>query len=61
MSIRSSHKKDHSIAVDQAIYDTSIVAEYLDNSTVKKSTKFYKTAFPSDMIFTKADSSTSDE
>ena len=53
--------KDHSISVDQAIYDTSIVTKYLDNATVKTIIKFYKTTFPSDMIFTKADASTSDE
>ena len=53
--------KDHSISVDQARYETYIVVKYMDTSTVKKSTKFYKTTFPSDMIFTKDDSSTSDE
>ena len=46
--------------MDQARYDTSIVAKYLDTATVKVSTKFYKTTFPSDMIFTKEDVSTSD-
>ena len=53
MSIRICHIKDHSISVDQATYATSVVANYLDTATVKGSTKFYKTAFPSDMIFTK--------
>ena len=53
--------KDHSISVDQARYATSIVAKYLDTSTVKVSRKFYKTILPSDMIFTKEDVSTSDE
>ena len=53
--------KDHSISVDQDIHATSIVAKYLDSATVKTSTKFYKTTFPSDMIFTKADTSTIDE
>ena len=53
--------KDHSTSVDQAIYDTSIVTKYLDTVTVKTSTKFYKITLPSDMIFTKADASTSDE
>ena len=47
--------KDHYIYVYQARYATSIVAKYLDNSIVKTSTKFYKTTFSSDMIFTKAD------
>ena len=37
------------------------MAKYLDTSTFKTSTKFYKTTFPSDMIFTKDDASTSDE
>ena len=53
--------KYHSISVDQAIYDTSIVAKYLDTAKVKSSKKFYKTTFPSDMIFTKYDTSTSAE
>ena len=53
--------KDHSIYLDQARYSTSIVAKYLDTATVKASTKFYKATFPSDMIFTKDDTSTSDK
>ena len=53
--------KDHSISVYQDRYDTSIVDKYLDTSTVKTITKFYKTNFPSDMMFTKADAHTSDE
>ena len=61
MSIRIYQMKDHSISVYQARYDTSIVAKYLDTATVKASAKFYKTTFPSDMIFSKADASTSDE
>ena len=61
MSIRISRLKDHSIFVDQARYATSIVSKYLDTSTVKVSTKFYKTTLPADMIFTKEDVSTSDE
>ena len=42
-------------SVNQARYVTSIVAKYLDTATVKKSTKFYNTTLPSDIIFTKAD------
>ena len=61
MSIRISQLKDHSISVDQARYTSYIVAKYLDTSTVKVSTKFYKTTLPADMIFTKEDVSTSDE
>ena len=53
--------KDNSISVDQYRYDTSIVSKYLDTATVKTSTRFYKTTFPYDIIFTKADSYTSDE
>ena len=47
--------------MDQARYATSIVEEYLNTDTVKASTNFYKTTLPSDMIFTKADASTSDK
>ena len=53
--------KDHSISVDQARYATYIFAKYLDNKKVKTSTKFYKTTLPSDIIFKKYDTSTSDE
>ena len=61
VSIRIYQLKDHSISVDQARYATSIVAKYLETATVKVSTKFYKTIFPADVIFTKEDLSTSDE
>ena len=61
MSIRISQMKDHSISVDWARYYTSIVDKYSDTATVKTRTKFYNTTFPSDIIFTKADASTSDE
>ena len=61
MSIIIYQLKDHPISVDQARYDTSIVAKYLDTATVKVSTKFYKTTFPADMISTKDDVYTSDE
>ena len=53
--------KDHYISVDQARYANSIVEKYLETATVKKNTKFYNNTFPSDMIFTKADASISDE
>ena len=49
------------MSVDQAIYATSIVAKYLDTATVKASKFFYKTNFPSDIIFTKADASASND
>ena len=53
LSIIISQLEDHSISVDQTRYATSVVAKYLDTATVKVSTKFYKTTFTSDMIFTK--------
>ena len=61
MSISILQMKDHPISVDQARYATYIVDKYMYNSTVKASTNFYKTTFPSDMIFTKDDAYTSDE
>ena len=61
MSISISHLKYHSISVDQARYDNSVVSKYLDAGIVKKSTKFYKTTLTSDMIFKNDDLSNSDE
>ena len=61
MSIRIYQMKDHYIYVDQARYATSIVAKYLDTATVKASTNVYITICPSDMIFTKDDTFTSNE
>ena len=61
VSIRIYQMGYHSISVDQDRYPTSIVAKYLDTSTVKKSKKSYKTTLPSDMILAKADASNSDE
>ena len=52
--------KDHYISVDQARYAPSIMAKYY-TFTFKTSTKFHKTNFPYDMIFTKTAASTSDE
>ena len=60
VSIRISQMKDYSISVDQARYATPFVAKYLYTVTVKASTRFYNTTLPSDMIFNKADASTSD-
>ena len=59
MLIRISQMRDNYISVDQARYANSIVAKYLDRATVKSGKKFYKTTLPSDMIFTKDDTSTS--
>ena len=61
ISIRISQMKYHSIYVDQDIYATYIDAKCLYTATVKAGINFYKTTLPSDMIFTKYDSSTSDK
>ena len=42
MSIRTSKLKDSYILVDQDIYATSIVAKYLDTTTIKENPKFHK-------------------
>ena len=46
---------------NHARYATYVVEIYLDTATVEASKKFHKTKFPSDMIFTKYYTSTSDE
>ena len=51
--------KDHSIPVYQSRYATHIVDKYMDIETDKTGI-FYENNFPSDMIFTKDDTSTSD-
>ena len=61
VSFRMYQIKDHYISVNQARYATSIVEKYLDTATVKAIKTFYRTTFPYDMIFTKDDTSTSDE
>ena len=61
MSIRIAQIKNHSISVYQDRYNTSIVAKYLDTVIFKASTIFYKTNFPSDIIFSEANASISDE
>ena len=61
MSIMISNMKDHFISLHQDVYATYIVTKYLDYETVKTCTNFYKSTLPSDMIFTKAGASTSDE
>ena len=53
--------RDHYISVYQDRYNTSIVTKYLDTAIVQTRTKFYKTNFRADMIFTKSDASTCDE
>ena len=53
--------RDSSIYVDQARHATSIVEKYLATATVKAIKTFYKTKLPSNMIFTKYDTSISDE
>ena len=61
MFIRISRLKYHYISVDQARYDTSVVAKYINTSTIKENSKLHETNLPHDMIFTKEDASTSDE
>ena len=61
MSIIISQMKNNSVSIDQARYSTSVVEKYLDTATVKTSKNIYKTAFPSDIIFTKADLYASDD
>ena len=61
MSIRIYQIKYHYISVDQSIFDTSIVAKYLDTSTFKTSNFFHKTTLTPDMIFTKDDTYISDQ
>ena len=48
-----SQLKDHYISVDQDSHATSFFAKYQDNSTIKESSKCYKTNLSHDMIFTK--------
>ena len=61
MPISISQMKDHSISVDQDRSATYILAKYLDTDIVKTSTKFYKTTFPYDMVFSKDDASIIDD
>ena len=61
VSIRISQMNDHSNSVDQSRCATSIVSNYLDVDIVTTNEKFYKTNLAYDMIFTKTDTSTSDE
>ena len=61
ISNRISFMNDYSISVDHARYSNSIRYKYLDTATVNTSTKFSKSTFPSDMIFTKDDVSSSYE
>ena len=61
MPIRISQMNYHFISVYQARYATSILEKYLNTATVNTSKMFYNTIFPSDIIFTKSDASTSDD
>ena len=53
--------KYHYISVGQARYATSVVAKYLETSTIKENSKFHKTTSPHDIIFNKEDNYISDE
>ena len=52
MSISVSQLKDHYITVDQDRYDTSVVAKYLDTTTIKENPKSHMTNLHHDMVFT---------
>ena len=47
--------------MDQARHTLSVAVKYLDTTTIKENSKFYKNTLPHDMIFTKEDTSTNDE
>ena len=61
MSIRITQMRDNYISVDQARYDNSIVDKYLDTYKFKVSVKLYNTTLTYNIVFTKANISTSDE
>ena len=61
MYISISQLKEHSISVDQDIYATYAVENYLDTAKIKENSKFHKTTLPHGMVFTKEDASNSDE
>ena len=44
--ISISQLRDYYISVDQAIYTTSVVVNYLDTETIKENSKFHKTTLP---------------
>ena len=52
MSNIISQLKYHSISVDQARYNISVVEQYLDIATKKENSKFHKSTLPHDIIFT---------
>ena len=61
ISICISQLKDHYISVYQARYATYVVANYLDNDTIKENSKFHNTTLPYDIICTKEDAYIIDE
>ena len=61
MSLRISQMRAHYISVYQDIYATSILDKNLDTAKFNRSTKFYKTTFPYDMVFNKFGAYTSYE
>ena len=61
MSIVISQIKNHYVSVDQYMYDTYVVENYLYTDKLKENSKFHKPTLPHDMVFTKQDSSTSDK
>ena len=61
MPILINQIRDNSISIYQDRYYTSIVEKYLHTNKVKTSKTFYNNTLPYDIIFTKADASTSDD
>ena len=49
LSIRISQVKNNSISVDEARYSTSVVAKYLDTTTIKENSEFHKTTLTHDI------------
>ena len=61
MYIITSQRTYYSFSVDQNSYATSVGSKYLDTTTIKENSKWCKTNFPHDMVFTKEDTFIRDE
>ena len=56
-----SHLKDHFNIVDQDMYATYVVEEYLETATIKENSEFHNTTLRHEIIFTKEYDYTSDK
>ena len=61
MSIRILQIRDHSISVDQEMYATYVLENYLETDTIKENSKFHRNTVPHNMIFIKKYDSTRNE